>query len=221
MLNIVTIWTPSRVFTADYVNILYASVKRNITHPARFFCLTDADVEHQFMLHHGIHVLHAESGWHGWWLSIELFAPMMFDGPVVYMDLDTFITGNIDFLADDYDGILMGLNDFYHPGTFANGVMKFNPCPALEAIYSFLREPHNYREANKLTFKDMEYTGKRLKAGGIKYDRWQDKYPGKIISYKTEYKKGHSLDGVSIVCCHGLPKPHEIHDAPLREHWRL
>ena len=35
----------------------------------------------------------------GWWAKINLFAPGMFDGPVLYFDLDTMPVGTLDGLA--------------------------------------------------------------------------------------------------------------------------
>lgn len=224
MLNVVCIWSPSKVYTADYVNILAAAVKRHLTVPYRFCCLTSIaswDGAELKLLDKEIKVGLSQSGWSGWWLTIELFKLEQFEGPVLYLDLDTFIVDNIDFLAEPYEGIIMGLDDFYRPGTFMNAVMLFNPCKELNAVYEYLLDPAHFAAAKKLRFGDMQYTEERLKVAGIKPEVMDTRWPGKIISYKKHFMKKASLSGVSIVCCHGTPKPHEIHHPLLKPHWRL
>ena len=38
---------------------------------------------------------------------------------------------------------------------------------------------------------------------------WQDEFPKKIVSYKVDCKGGKPKKA-SIVCFHGLPRPHDI-----------
>lgn len=62
---------------ADYVARMLSMVKRNLSEPFRFECLTD------------------EGDLGGWWAKIELFRPGRFSGRVVYFDLDTVIVGDL------------------------------------------------------------------------------------------------------------------------------
>ena len=89
----------------EYVNILYAMVKRNITIPHKFVCITDDPTD----LTPGIHILPMqESIVEGWWHKLTLFKPTIGDltGRILFLDLDVIITGNIDcfFIDKDFFG---------------------------------------------------------------------------------------------------------------------
>ncbi len=94
MNNIVCVkW--GNLYGPEYVNILYAMVKRNMTLPFRFICFTDdttgihADVETKPLLNKTLK---------GWWSKIEYFKSPLDDieGPTLAIDLDVYIVNNID-----------------------------------------------------------------------------------------------------------------------------
>ena len=47
---------------------------------------------------------------------------------------------------------------------------------------------------------------------------WQDMHPGKIVSYKADVMP--PGERAAVVCFHGVPKPHEVKDGFVMEHWR-
>jgi hypothetical protein len=79
-------------YDATWVEKLKNSVERNLTIKHRFICLSDVDVpcERIPLIDHGA----------GFWAKIELFRPKLFKGPVLYIDLDTVICGNIDDIVN-------------------------------------------------------------------------------------------------------------------------
>jgi hypothetical protein len=79
---------------ADYVGKLARGVKRNLTVPHRFICLTDAPI-----MADGVDVVPLEQDWPGYWSKLEIHRPGLLDGPLLYFDLDTIVCGNIDGLA--------------------------------------------------------------------------------------------------------------------------
>jgi hypothetical protein len=89
------------LYPAEEVNILKAMVKRNLTVPHRFHCVTDdpegldPDIE--------AHPL-PDFGFNGNWRKLYTFSPdfLGLEGQyVVSLDIDIVIVGNIDFLAED------------------------------------------------------------------------------------------------------------------------
>lgn len=75
-------------YNASWVEKLQNMVARNLTIPHKFVCLSDCDVPCE-------RIPLDEDG-DGFWAKMQLFKPDMFNGPVLYLDLDTVICGNID-----------------------------------------------------------------------------------------------------------------------------
>lgn len=75
-------------YDATWVSKLRNSVRRNLQMPHRFVCLSDCDVncERIPLINAGI----------GFWSKLELFRPKLLTGPILYLDLDTVICGNLD-----------------------------------------------------------------------------------------------------------------------------
>lgn len=79
-------------YDASWVEKLHNSVKRNISIPFKFTCLSDCDV-----LCNRIELEMIDDGF---WSKMQLFKPGLFDGPVLYIDLDTVICNNIDEILE-------------------------------------------------------------------------------------------------------------------------
>jgi|688.fasta_scaffold04034_33 hypothetical protein len=75
-------------YDATWVEKLKNSVSKNLTIPHRFVCLSDCEVP--------CDRIPLEDDGDGFWAKIQLFKPKLFNGPVLYIDLDTVICGNID-----------------------------------------------------------------------------------------------------------------------------
>jgi hypothetical protein len=173
---------------SDYVSRLYEGVKRHLSVPYQFTILYDGIGE-------------------GWWCKIDLFKPGRFKGRCLYLDLDTIITGSLDDIAA-YDGAFAGLSDFYHPERFASGVMAWDADEAGD-IYT------RWRDAGAPQFDPRGDQG-WIGAMRPNADRLQDLYPGQLVSFKADCREG-VPDNARVVCFHGLPRPHMLHD--LMRHW--
>lgn len=211
-INVVCVFDPSPVYNVDYVHKLHAGIKRHLAMPHQFYCLTRIMGS---MFEGDIHLLWPQSDWHGWWLKMELFRPGLLKGPILYFDLDTYITGRIDWLAKAETETILAVEDFYAPGRMASGVMRWDPSSITEDLFCHYRPHMNTRHG------DQKYIGDRLTETGVVWESIQARYPNQIISYKKDFMRKRELDGVSIVCCHGSPKPHAINDQRLNRHWRL
>jgi hypothetical protein len=75
-------------YDATWVEKLKNSVARNLTLPHRFICLSDCDVSCER--------IPLDTNGDGFWAKLQLFKPKLFNGPVLYLDLDTVICDNID-----------------------------------------------------------------------------------------------------------------------------
>jgi len=108
------------LYSPTYVNNLYASVKRNLTVPFKFFCFTDDPSQ----LHPNIEVIPLPGHLKGWWGKTYYFAKHDWEGMVLTIDLDMVIVDNIDCLFEHSPDDMMMVWDFkgYHNNS---SVMRF------------------------------------------------------------------------------------------------
>jgi hypothetical protein len=83
-------------YDPTWVDKLHNSIKRNVTLPYKFVCLSDCDVN--------CDRIELEKGSPGFWAKLQLFKPGLFTGPVMYFDLDTVICKNIDSIIKNSQG---------------------------------------------------------------------------------------------------------------------
>ena len=134
IVNVICIkWGES--YDVEYVNNLYCMVKRNISLPFRFICLTDnfkgllSDIEAKPFYN---------SQLKGWWSKIEIFRKPLYDfeGPMLFIDLDMLIVDNIDCFFTYYDDFFCMKEDFKTHG-FSSCVMRL-PVNEYSHIYDNL-----------------------------------------------------------------------------------
>ena len=150
--------------------------------------------------------------WAGWWSCMNIFEPSV-KGDLLYMDLDTRLTGDISDIAARRT--LTMLDDFYKPGRLQFGVMYLPEWTRNETWERFheqhisvFRGPGEFMHS---IWKDRAKT-------------WQAVLPGQIVSYKCHVmldstKRNHVGNGFvpenARVCCfHGKPRPWMV--PPLR-----
>lgn len=187
-------------YSIEYVNRLHAMVERHLTVPHRFVCLTDDSRG----IAGGIEIISLEEpGLWGWWHKLALFNPPagLENRRLVFLDLDTVVTGPVDFLLD-YQGPFAILRDFYHPQGYGSAIMSIAPGYGRAIWGEFAERP---REIMARLSGDQEWI--RTCVDGA--DLWQELYPGKIVSYKVHCGQG-IPEGAAIVCFHGVPKPPDL-----------
>lgn len=186
-------------FSEDYVYNLKSMVERNTTVPHQFVCFSDRELE-------GIKTVKLISGYKGWWNKMQMFnTDFRLGNRVVYLDLDTLIVGNIDWLLE-YDGMFMGIEDLgsvneHQPelkGRLQSGVMSwdYRLNSHLWNRFTSSGESQRYRG-------DGEYLNHIVP----KYQRdfIQKRYKGKLKSYKYQVYSEGITDDLSIICFHGRP----------------
>ena len=189
-----------------YVNRLHAMVARNLSIPFRFVCYTDDPT--------GIKcpTRKLPANLYGWWAKLAIFKEG-YDGKTLYLDLDTIIVGNLDFV-DDYRGDFALLRDFYRPDGLGSGVMLWNrPHPHLWIDWLHAGKPEH-------ELGDQGWMEQNLDEP----DRLQDIFPERFVSFKV-HCNNEVPDGAAVVCFHGVPKPSDLDenyevDALLLSQWR-
>jgi hypothetical protein len=192
----------------EYVNRLAAMVARHITMSHRFVCLTDNPA--------GLTCPSFPIGTDlpGWWAKLVLFRPHndLAGQRVVFLDLDTVIVGNMDFLLT-YDGPFAILRDFYNPHGLGSAVMSIAPGFG-HHIWDRFQGLGEHRT-------DTFWGDQAAIEAFVQHEqvaRWQDLFPDKIVSYKVHCENGQPA-GASVICFHGVPKPHEVKDSWILQNW--
>ena len=80
-------------YDGDYVNTLYLMIKRYLTIPFDFICLTE---NHKNLLKEIKIINLDDKSIRGWWNKCLLFKPGLLSGSCLYLDLDMIIVKNID-----------------------------------------------------------------------------------------------------------------------------
>ena len=200
MIVVTCVWWGTK-FPVEYVYNLKNAVERNTTVPHKFVCYSDKPIK-------GIETKLLRPGYKGWWNKLQLFDPANKVGErIVYFDLDTIITGSIDWLLEDKSWFMgiedVGAGNFWQPhlkNVLQTGVMSwdFNPVSFIwgEFVMRFDEISERFRG-------DGEYLTTRINP----YQRTllQHKYPNKLKSYKYNIYPGPPDDKTSIICFHGRP----------------
>lgn len=161
-----------------------------------FVCLSDVEVPcERIPLGHG---------WPGWWSKIEAF---LLPPPVLYIDLDTIIVGDIaDIAAQAEVWQFTMLRDFNVEKGLGSGLMAWGV--PMETLYEkFVEDPAGWMQ--KCRAGDQQFIELNVNARGVV--RWQDALPGQVVSYKTNRVAQQGVPaGARMVCFHGKPKPRDI-----------
>lgn len=194
MITIACVLRSGGPYDRRYVQFLRDGVKEHLSEPHRFVCLTDVEgvwgIEREPLIH----------DWPGWWSKIELFRPGLFGGPVLYLDLDNIIVGDLSGLAAAR-GFCM-VRDARHAWIGASPVMAWEPGESTEEIYtSFARTPEGVMDSH---IGDQSWI-----SGSHVWRDLNEICPGQLV-----YRWWDCLQGIpeaaSVVMYHGSPKPHEV-----------
>jgi len=228
------------LYPTNYVNRLYHAVKRNTTRDVRFYCLTetaqglDDGIEFRPLTLQPYETVMRKAQQsapkkNGALRKIAMFNPSLFadiQGPVLALDLDVLITGNLDTLADYAPGHVCMRSAFSsnaQPRTYGEGsVIKFHPD-----THGFLYEEMAQNPTAAVRFSqgsEQTYTSTHAYNRGV-----FTPYPKEwVASFKHHCRPTRPLNlfkspklpaDARIVCFHGHPNIHEAthgyHSDPL------
>lgn len=216
MLNVVTLKTGT-AYGAEYPNRMRSMLARHLKLPHLFHCLTDDP--------RGVKALNVTIPLHfqlpGWWGKLFLFSSLMPPGPLLYLDLDQLILGDITDIVQE---CLQRPFACYSDHIEWCGVKLGTAFMTLEAhsfshifdeFYSdHARIMHEYEHGG-----DQVYLGGKIPPESIWY--FNDHFPpGTVQSYKFDYLENGLSPNCKILNFHGRPKPHELNSPELMEHWQ-
>lgn len=204
MINIVCLKWGTK-YGPEYVNRLYAMVKRHVTKDFRFWCLTEDPKN----IRSEIGIIPLDQGYplDSWWNKIYLFSkdlPLARNEQIFYVDLDTLIVDNIDDLLTDQVPDILVLRDFYHgiaktAGLIGSGLMSWQHGRYDKIWRGFIKDSRSaVQQAHP--HGDQWWIEHSIKA----WYYWQDLWPGSVVSFKMHCNQG-IPPGAKIICYHGKP----------------
>lgn len=159
----------------------------------RFVCLSDNPAVPGYVP--------LEHGWPGWWSKLELFK---LPGPVLFFDLDTVVTGDIDELMltiPKHDFII--LRDVYRG--------KINRCAMQSSIMGWRGNMSHVYDA---FVENADYWMSSLRSDQDFFEKaignatyWQDVLPGALVSFKVDVQGRGVPEDAKVIFFHGQPRP--------------
>lgn len=200
MLKVVCVLRSGGDYDWDYVYKLKEGVERNLSIPFKFLVLTNIPNADNSIMQYSL-----ERDWKGTWSKIEMFKIV---GDVLYLDLDTVLVDNIDYLIEDVkmlyhsalsQAMFFMLNAFKKDEDWASGIMYW------EGDFSWLYYELTKREIASYGKWEQRYI--RDKLYGRQYDIRS--VGGEEIKSFKHHCKSEVPEGTKIVCFHGKPRPRD------------
>ena len=219
----------------QYVDRLYSMVSRNVNQPITMHVYTEKQrpvpapyVKHELL----------DWGFGGpkkaWWYKLQLFNPLYHHGPMLYFDLDTVIVNDISWIIKLDTDVFWSVRDFKylwkpHLYNVNSSVMwwdtsKFSDIwhrACDQDIPIIMRRHHGDQDFLSET---IEQSRRRcFDPDKIRSWRWQCLDGGFDFASRRYFRPGTGTrfdEDVSVLIFHGSPKPSEVRDPVIGQHWQ-
>lgn len=198
----------------EYVNKLYNMVKRNLTIPFRFTCIT----EDPKGISSAVEIIPLPyNGLSGWWNKVQIFREDVFkEGTVLFLDLDLVILKNIDRLFTYETGSFCIIKDFlrlFGDNTkFNSSVFRFEAEQHHDIWHEYIKRKHSIETR---CHGDQDWLELYK---GTEFVTWPLEW---CMSYKWEVIKLNTLpEDCMIAVFHGKPKPSDVATQLVMNNWK-
>jgi hypothetical protein len=220
-LNVVCIKWGTK-YSPDHVNHLARGMRRFLTLPYRFVCLTDDPRG----IDTGVETKPLPEDLPGWWNKVALFRPRIHDleGTLLYIDLDMVLVGCLDAVAL-YPGRFVAVPTFRRYREFASALLRFE-IGRYERVWHLFapRAQHVMKEI----YGDQNWINACCTATGCHAytqrvrELWPEVTPACDLieplprswfpDYKGELQNGPPRvpDEAKVIVFHGRPTVHEV-----------
>ena len=218
-----------------YVERLYSMLTRHITPGIRLHVYTEADrpvptpmIKHQLV----------DWGICGpkksWWYKMQLFDANQHSGSLLYFDLDTVITGNLDWIWQTPTEYLWAVRDFkylWRPTFYGiNSSVMWWDTEKYAYIWKKFKQ-QDLSHTMQSYHGDQDYITNNIDAHDrrffdttrVKSWRWQCLDSGYDFRQRRHLTPGTGTQlfpQTSIMVFHGNPKPDQITDQIVVTHWQ-
>ena len=224
-----------QVYSWDYVERLHSMLTRHISPGVRLHVYTEANrgvPDH--MIKHALPDWSIGGPKKSWWYKMQVFNTEHHLGPLLYFDLDTVITQNIDWIWQLNLQYFWTVRDFKYlwratSYTANTSVMWFNTIRFAHVYKDFvsrdiaqiIRRHHGDQDyVNEVITQEQK---RFLDIAQVKSWRWQALDGGYDFSRRQYHNPGAGTqltDKTSLLIFHGKPKPAEVRDSVVIQHWR-
>jgi len=211
MFNVVCIKWGNK-YGPEFVNILRAMVKRNLSLPHRFVCFTEDPTG----LRDDIETMPLTENLIGWWHKVTLFKSTLFNltGKTLYLDLDVVIVNSLDPMFEREEKFSI-ISDWMYSRRNVGGKNKimYNSSVfmyeigAHPSVWSeFAKDPETL--SKKYSGGDQHWITENLPDASIWPDGWcrSFKWPYHYKDMAYDFDAGF-VDETKIVVFHGSPNP--------------
>jgi len=221
-------------YSWDYVDRLYNMLNRNLSQGIKLHVYTEPSRKvPDHMIKHELKDLGVAGPKKAWWYKLQLFNHKHYQGPLLYFDLDTVITDNIDWITHqsleyfwaprdfkrlwrpNYTGINSSVM-WWHTSKFYDVWQTFHnqEFPLLQRRY-----PGDQDFLSDVIAQDRRrFLDERL----IRSWKWECLDGGWDFKHRKHYdpNTGTRLDGAGVLVFHGQPNPCQVQDPVVLQHWR-
>lgn len=218
-----------------YVERLYSMLSRHLTAQVRLHVYTEAErpvpapwIKHS-LIDWGI-----GGPKQAWWYKMQIFNSAYHAGPLLYFDLDTVIVNNIDWICQLPLSYFWGVRDFkylWRPNHYAlnSSVMWWDTRTFDHVWKSFEKEDlqtitKKYRGDQDYINQALEHKNLRfLDSKLVKSWRWECLDGGHNFRRRQPLTQNTNTivpENTSILVFHGQPKPKNLQDAVILQHWQ-
>jgi len=216
----------------QYVDRLYNMLTRNVSLPVRLHVYTEANRPvPAHMIKHVLTDWNIHGAKKSWWYKVQMFDPRHYQGSMLYLDLDTVIVRNIDWIFRQDPKLFWTIKDFqylYQPtSTDINSSVMWWDTTRYDYVWKELLD----RGIEKIISQyrgDQDYITDVLNMSQRRYLerihswRWQCWDGGYNFRKRTwnQPGAGTNIQNTDILVFHGQPKPQDVQDPVIMEHWR-
>jgi len=219
----------------QYVDRLYSMLSRHITPGIRLHVYTEADRPVP-----APYIKHALLDWsitgprRSWWYKMQLFNPEHHAGPLLYFDLDTVIVRNIDWMWQQTVSYFWAIHDFKHlwrpSHTGLNSSVMWWDTQRYQHVWDTFVQQDLQKVIKKypgdqdfITATIPQNQRRFFDASRIQSWRWQCLDGGYDFRRRRYHNPGTGTiinENISVLVFHGNPKPADIADNVVLDHWR-
>lgn len=225
-----------KAYDWTYVEKLYSALKRNLTPQVRLHVYTEPSrpVPADYIKHDLIEFPGVAGPKKSWWYKLQLFREDLHRGPLLYLDLDTVIVSDLDWILPCNTDYFWAIHDFKHLWKknwqgLNSSIMWFDTQQWAWIWDTFSRS--NLKQIMRENHGDQDYLNKLIPPekkrffpeNKISSYRWQvldGGYDFKRRVHRQPDSGAHIDQDTSLIIFHGNPKPHQIQDPKLLQCWQ-
>ena len=194
IITVACVYRKNGRFSPDYIKKLKNEVKRNLKKDHRFVCISDTPLV-------PCDAIEMQNDWFSSWSRIEVFRPGLFHGPVLFLDLNLLVIGELDSLFRNAHSFIMphGMKD---PSKRSSMTMMWDGD--YSDIYTdFLEKGQGLIQRAKRP-NDQLFIQKILRdTYGVEPEVMQEVMSKKIVSFRRDCRNGHAPKDTGIVAFAG------------------